>query len=60
MLDKCPVTVEEYVEGEFKNYVNSTGECMVPPNDELGTLYKESANLGSLKLFYICWKAHAC
>ena len=42
MLDNWPVTVREYVEGEFQKYVNNTGECMVPPNDELGTLYEKA------------------
>ena len=34
MLDNCPITVEEFVEGEFQKYANNTGECMVPPNNE--------------------------
>ena len=41
MLDNCPVTVEEFVEGEFQKYVNNTGEYMVPSNDELSTLYEK-------------------
>ena len=45
MLDDCPVTVEEFAEGEFQKYVNNTGECMVPPNDELGTLYEKAQTL---------------
>ena len=28
MLDNYPITVEEFVEGEFQKYVNNTGECM--------------------------------
>ena len=45
MLDNCPVTVEEFVEGEFQKYVNNTGEYMIPPNDELSTLYEKAQTL---------------
>ena len=45
ILDNCSVTVEEFVEGEFQKYVNNIGECMVPPNDELGTLYEKAQTL---------------
>ena len=45
MLDNCPVTVKEFVEGEFQKYVYNTGEFMVPPNDELGTLYEKAQTL---------------
>ena len=44
MLNNCPVTVEKYVEGEFQKYINNMGECMVPPIDELSTLYEEAEN----------------
>ena len=42
MFDNCPVTVQEYVEGEFRKHVNNTGECMGTLKDELGTLYEKA------------------
>ena len=29
---------------------------MVLPNDVISTLYEKSTNLGSLKLFHVCWE----
>ena len=45
MLDNCLIAVEEYVEGEFQKCVNNTGECMIPPNDDLGILSKKAQTL---------------
>ena len=45
MLDNCLIAVEEYVEGEFQKCVNNTGECMVPPNDDLGILSEKAETL---------------
>ena len=45
MLDNCPMTVEEFVEGEWQKYFNNTCECIVPPNDEPGQLYEKAQTL---------------
>ena len=34
-----------FVEEEFQKYVTDTGKCMVPPKDELGTLYEKAQTL---------------
>lgn len=53
MLDNCPVTVNKSSEGQFQKYVNNTGQCMVPPKYELGTLYEEAETL----IHYSCFTA---
>ena len=57
MLDNCPVTVEEFVEGDFQKYVNNTGECMVQPKDELGALYEKTQTLVHYSYFMSAGKS---
>ena len=37
-----PVTIEEYVEGEFYKYVNNDGNCMTSPREELDSAYQKA------------------
>ena len=37
-----PVTVEEFVDGEFQKYVNNDGSCMIPPSEDFHSIYKKA------------------
>ena len=37
-----PVTVEEYVEGEFQKYVNNNGMCITSPADGFDEIYAKA------------------
>lgn len=34
MYEDCPITVEEFVDGDFMKYVNNDGNCIDPPSEE--------------------------
>ena len=37
-----PVTVEEFVDGEFHKYVNIDRSCMISPSEEFHSIYKKA------------------
>ena len=45
MIHQEPVTVEEYVDGEFIKYVNNDGECIESPQDDLTSIFQKAQTL---------------
>lgn len=41
-LDGQPVTVEEYVPGDFVKYVNNDGSCLEPPNEDYEVVFRKA------------------
>ena len=41
-LDGHPVTVEEYVPGDFVKYVNNDGQCLEAPNEEYEVVFRKA------------------
>ena len=37
-----PVTIEEYVEGEFQKYVNNNGMCITSPAEGFDEIYAKA------------------
>ena len=42
MFKEQPVTVEEYVEGEFQKYVNNNGTCITSPAEGFDEIYAKA------------------
>ena len=44
-LDGQPVTMEEYVPGEFVKYINNDGQCMEAPSEEYEVIFRKAESL---------------
>ena len=42
VFKELPVTIEEYVEGEFQKYVNNNGLCIPSPAEEFDEIYAKA------------------
>ena len=42
VLDELPVTVEEFVPGEFQKYVNNDGTCYAPMTEDHQQVYAKA------------------
>ena len=42
VFNKLPVTVEEFVQGEFHKYVNNNGLCILSPQEEFDEIYAKA------------------
>ena len=42
VLDDLPVTVEEFVPGEFRKYVNNNGACLTSPEEACNEVYAKA------------------
>lgn len=42
VLENVPITVEEYVPGEFVKYINNDGQCMDSPDVESKELFAKA------------------
>lgn len=50
--NECPVTVEEFVPGDFSKYVNNDGQCVVSPSKEYDEIFQKAQCLTHFSYLY--------